>query len=68
MLAYRPGAAQKVGNLHAQLGFKLAKTEHGDLNISIYSYARYLNQRALEPTYTKHSASRRPFNSARTSN
>lgn len=33
-------------------GFKLANTEHGDLNLSIYSYARYLNQKGLEPTYT----------------
>jgi hypothetical protein len=32
--------------------FKLANTEYGDVNLSIYSYARYLNQRALEPTYT----------------
>jgi len=33
-------------------GFKFANTEFGDSSISIYSYARYLNQRALEPTYT----------------
>jgi len=33
-------------------GFKFANTEYGDSSISIYSYARYLNQRALEPTYT----------------
>jgi len=34
------------------LGFKLANTEYGDLSLSIYSYARYLNQRGLAPTYT----------------
>ena len=33
-------------------GFKIANTEYGDVNLSIYSYARYLNQRALQPTYT----------------
>jgi hypothetical protein len=33
-------------------GFKIANTEYGDVNLSIYSYARYLNQRALAPTYT----------------
>ena len=34
------------------LGFKVANTEHGDLSISIYTYARYLNQLALNSTYT----------------
>ena len=33
-------------------GFKFANTEYGDASLSIYTYARYLNQRALEPTYT----------------
>ena len=33
-------------------GFKLVNTEYGDVNLSIYSYARYLNQRNLAPTYT----------------
>jgi hypothetical protein len=40
------------GTYTTNLGFKLVNTEHGDLSLSIYSYARYLNQRALEPTYT----------------
>jgi hypothetical protein len=34
------------------LGFKIANTEYGDVSLSIYTYARYLNQRAIEPTYT----------------
>ena len=34
------------------LGFKVANTEYGDLSISIYTYARYLNQLALNSTYT----------------
>lgn len=33
-------------------GFKLANTEYGDVSLSIYTYVRYLNQRALNPTYT----------------
>jgi hypothetical protein len=33
-------------------GFKFANTEYGDASLSVYAYARYLNQRALEPTYT----------------
>ncbi len=42
------------GTYKTNLGFKVADTEHGDLNISIYSYGRYLNQKALEPTYTSY--------------
>jgi hypothetical protein len=33
-------------------GFKVAQGELGDLNISFYTYARYLNQKALDDTYT----------------
>jgi hypothetical protein len=40
------------GTYTPNFGFKLANTEHGDVNLSIYSYARYLNQRNLDPTYT----------------
>ena len=40
------------GNYTPNFGFKLVNTEYGDVNLSIYSYARYLNQRALQPTYT----------------
>jgi hypothetical protein len=32
-------------------GFKVANTEYGDMSISIYAYARYLNQLGLDPTY-----------------
>lgn len=34
------------------VGFKIANTEYGDVSLSLYTYARYLNQRAIEPTYT----------------
>lgn len=40
------------GSYTPNLGYKIVDTEHGDMNISIYTYARYLNQRALDPTYT----------------
>ena len=33
-------------------GFKVADTARGDLNIRLFAYARYLNQRGLDPTYT----------------
>jgi len=39
------------GRYTPNLGYKVADTEQGDLSISIYSYARYLNQLGLDPTY-----------------
>jgi hypothetical protein len=39
------------GDYTPNLGFKLADTEYGDMNVSIYSYVRYLNQLGLDPTY-----------------
>jgi hypothetical protein len=38
---YTPGA-----------GFRVAKTELGELNIRVFTYIRYLNQSGLDPTYT----------------
>ena len=40
------------GRYTPNLGYKVVNTEYGDMNISIYSYVRYLNQLALDPTYT----------------
>ena len=45
-------SANEWGGYTPNLGFKMANTEYGDMNLSIYTYGRYLNQRALEPTYT----------------
>ncbi|HXJ90288.1 MAG TPA: cell division protein ZapB [Candidatus Binatia bacterium] len=42
----------KWGRYTPNLGFKVANTDHGDLSISIYTYARYLNQLGLDATYT----------------
>ena len=39
------------GRYTPNLGFKLANTEYGDLNVSIYSYVRYLNQLGLNENY-----------------
>jgi hypothetical protein len=40
------------GRYTPNLGFRLVNTEHGDLNVSLYSYVRYLNQLGLDPTNT----------------
>ena len=40
------------GRYTPNLGFKVVDTEYGDMNISIYTYVRYLNQLGLDPTYT----------------
>jgi hypothetical protein len=42
----------KWGRYNPNLGFRVADTERGDLNISIYTYARYLNQLGLDANYT----------------
>ncbi len=34
------------------LGFKVADTDKGDLNIKIFTYVRYLNQTGLDETFT----------------
>lgn len=48
-----PPQESKVGTLQPRFGgFKLAEGEMGDLNVSLYSYVRYLNQKALDSTYT----------------
>ena len=46
------GETDSYGRYTPNLGFKIANTEYGDLSISIYTYARYLNQRGLHSTYT----------------
>ena len=47
-----PEERKHWGTYTPGLGFRIADTELGTANLSIYTYARYLNQRALEPTYT----------------
>ena len=40
------------GRYTPNLGYKLANTEYGDMSVSIYTYARYLNQLGLASNYT----------------
>lgn len=47
-----PAKPNSFGSYTPNLGFKLADTEHGDLNVSIYTYVRYLNQLGLDETFT----------------
>jgi hypothetical protein len=46
------GERKTWGTYTPNFGFRIADTEYGVANLSIYTYARYLNQRNLEPTYT----------------
>ena len=48
----QPQEKKKWGTYTPNQGFKLAETKYGDLNVSIYTYTRYLNQRLLNATYT----------------
>jgi hypothetical protein len=50
--AAAPAPPQKWGNYTDFLGFKVANTDKGDMNVAIYTYVRYLNQKGLDPTYT----------------
>jgi hypothetical protein len=43
---------QKWGSYTDFLGFKVANADQGDMNVAIYTYVRYLNQKGLDPTYT----------------
>ena len=45
-------SAASYGRYTPNLGYKLANTEYGDLSVSIYTYARYLNQLGLNSSYT----------------
>jgi hypothetical protein len=47
-----PPPRSKWGSYTPNLGFKVVDTANGDMNVSIYTYVRYLNQKDLDPTYT----------------
>jgi hypothetical protein len=47
-----PAAEEKSGSYNENFGYKVANTDKGDMNVAIYSYVRYLNQLASDPTYT----------------
>src|SRR6516165_3115115 len=43
---------KKFGAYTPNYGFTVADTNYGSMNVSIFSYVRYLNQLDLNPTYT----------------
>jgi len=47
-------APKKWGEYTPNFGYRVANTEFGDMNVSIYTYAKYLNQKNLAPTYTNY--------------
>ena len=47
-----PAGQKTWGTYTPNQGFKVVNTEYGDMSISLYTYARYLNQRNLDATYT----------------
>jgi hypothetical protein len=47
-----PEKPQQWGTYTPNFGYKLANTKHGDLNLSIFTYVRYINQRALDDSFT----------------
>ncbi len=51
-LGTKPSVGQGFGRYVPGRGFKVADTSKGELNIDLYGVVRYLNQRALDPTYT----------------
>jgi hypothetical protein len=48
--AAQPAGGQGFGTYTPGRGFKVAQTPSGELNIRLFGYARYLNQRALDET------------------
>ena len=46
------GSDDGWGSYTPNLGFKLVDTKYGDVNLSIYTYVRYLNQLGLDGSYT----------------
>jgi hypothetical protein len=51
-LAKKAAGGKQFGTFTPGKGLQVANTEYGDLNIRVFAYARYLNQRALDPTFT----------------
>jgi len=47
-----PQEHKKFGTYTPNFGFTVADTDRGSMNVSIFSYVRYLNQLDLAPTYT----------------
>ncbi|HXR35626.1 MAG TPA: hypothetical protein VN754_06740 [Candidatus Binataceae bacterium] len=50
--AVNPPPSPKWGRYTQGLGFTVADTDMGSMNISPYTYLRYVNQKSLDSTYT----------------
>lgn len=47
----KAGEQPKWGSYTPNAGYKIVNTDYGDVNLSIYTYGRYLNQLGLDATY-----------------
>ena len=45
-------SAKPFGGYEPGSGFKIASTPQGELNVRVFTYIRYLNQKGLDPLYT----------------
>lgn len=52
LIQTQPEVPRRFGTYTPGLGFTVVNTDKGSMNISILTYARYLNQLNLDPTYT----------------
>ena len=50
--AAAPAKPDKWGAFEPGKGFVLARTDLGELDFSVYTYVRYINQKGLDPTFT----------------
>lgn len=48
----QPAPPKYFGKYTPNRGYKLVNTEKGDLNVKLYTYVRYLDQKQLDPSYT----------------
>ncbi|MCG3204619.1 MAG: hypothetical protein KCHDKBKB_01334 [Elusimicrobia bacterium] len=48
----RSKTSNPMGNYTPRRGFQVADTPSGDLNIRLFAYVRYLNQKSLDNSYT----------------
>ncbi len=45
-------ASKHFGTYTPDVGFKVVDTEEGELDVKVYTYVRYLNEKGLDGTYT----------------
>ena len=57
----QPAGPTHFGRYTPSGGFKIADTDSGDLNFRFYGYVRYLNQKALDDTFTDSFGTTKPI-------